>query len=174
MKITSLAVVLASVALTLASASNPCQAGSITYDFVEATGAPNPGDIGATITISSPPAQSSSGWDTASVLDVIGLQILDHNLFISGYAGPFRTSSISGQIISPTGPAIGAGDLVDIQHHIEISIEALSNTDFSSPGLDHSVPGTWSLAQTVPEPASAVQAGIAIAIGLALAAFRKR
>ena len=36
------------------------------------------------------------------------------------------------------------------------------------------VGGTWTPLASVPEPASAVQAGIASAIGLALAAFRKR
>ena len=69
--------ILAVVALTLASASNPSQAGSVTYDFVEGTGAPNPGEIGATITLSSPPATPSSGWTTSVSSDILGLQIID-------------------------------------------------------------------------------------------------
>jgi hypothetical protein len=48
------------VALTLTPASNPSHAGTVTYDFTEGTGAPNPGEIGATITLSSPPASPSS------------------------------------------------------------------------------------------------------------------
>ena len=38
-----LVVVLTVIALTLASASTPCQAGSVTYDFVEGDGARIPG-----------------------------------------------------------------------------------------------------------------------------------
>ena len=42
MKARYFSVVLAVVALTLASACNPCQAGSITYDFVEGINVTNP------------------------------------------------------------------------------------------------------------------------------------
>ena len=66
MKTPIIGVALAVVALTIAPSSNPCQAGSVTYNFTEGSEFPDPGEIGATITISSPPASPTSFWSTAT------------------------------------------------------------------------------------------------------------
>jgi hypothetical protein len=168
-------VALAVVALTLAPASNPCQAGSVTYEFTEGSGAPNPGEIGATITLESPPASPSSTWTITSsqLSDIINLQIIDRTLFLNGFTGAFVTSSIPVSITSNTGQFIDAG--VVLSHTQTQEIEFGTTSTIFEPGADQNiVTGTWTALASVPEPASAVQAGIASAIGLALAAFRKR
>ena len=151
MKITSLAVVLASVALTLASASNPCQAGSITYDFVEGTGAPNPGAIGATITISSPPASPSSGWTTSAPADILALQIIEQVLFPDDFTGAFNPAQINNPLSSSTGTSLSTGFLTSVESQYTIQIEP-SNTNFEIDTNPHDVTGVWVVSTSVPEP----------------------
>ena len=174
MKARYLSVILAVVALTLASACNPCQAGSITYDFVEGTGAPHPGEIGATITLLSPPALDSSAWSLSSVSDVSSLQIIDNVLFNDGFTGSFSVATISTPLSSTDGSVITSGVVIDTTatHFIQISP---TNTQFEAYPINFFVPGSWNIQpSSVPEPATAVHAGFAIAIGLGLAAFRRR
>jgi hypothetical protein len=80
-------------------------------------------------------------------------------------------------ISSATGQSINTGTISFIPPPTEIII--IISQDFTTFIRVHddtnNVQGTWTFLEvSVPEPASAVQAGIAIAIGLALAAFRKR
>ena len=62
-------------------------AGTVTYGFVEGTGAPNPGEIGATITFLSPPASPSTEWSTTYASDIFAVQIIDPRLYSNGYTG---------------------------------------------------------------------------------------
>jgi hypothetical protein len=173
MKITSLAVVLASVALALASASNPCQAGSVTYDFVEGAGAPNPGKIGATITFFSPPASATSGWITNDASSIEGITILDSGLFLDGFTGAFHPQpDQSIDAFSPNGTQLTDGDFLMTVPSLEFTIETIDSSFIAENFGPNVVTGSWTVSASVPEPASAVQAGIASAIGLALAAFR--
>jgi hypothetical protein len=87
LKIRIIVVALAVAALSLAPAGNPCQAGTVTYDFVEGIGAPNPGEIGATITFFSPPASATSNWMTSEASSIDNIQILDSGLFLDGFTG---------------------------------------------------------------------------------------
>ena len=176
MKITSLAVVLAIVALTLESARNPCQAGSLTYIFVEGTGAPHPGDFGASITILSPPADATTDWHTVTVTDIQTLTILDSNFFDpSTFSGTITPTIIQDSLESNglslfTGLIQGEG--AGVKQFVQITpLHSLFQT---SGFVVNVVPGSWFVSSSVPEPASAVHAGIAMAIGLALAAFHKR
>jgi hypothetical protein len=170
-------VALAVVALSLAPASNSCQAGTVTYDFVEGTGAPNPGETGATITVFSPPASATHGWIISQLSDISSITIIDPGLLPSGFTGGFTVASgvLQGPLTSNTGSQIDLGTIAD---HIPFTkffdIFSLA-TSFSTIESGNNVPGEWIVAAAaVPEPASAVSAGIAIAIGLGLAAFRKR
>ena len=172
MKTRYFAVALAVVALTLAPGFNPCEAGSVTYGFTEGSGAPNPGTIGATITFLSPPAQASSGWSTNASTDVSGLLITDSALFPDNFTGTFPLEPISRTIESSTGQTIDQGELDSAVDHRFIQISPES-TEFGIPAAQNVVQGSWTVLTSVPEPATAVQAGIAIAIGVGLAAFRK-
>ena len=160
------------VALTLAPASNPCHAGSVTYNFREGPGAPHPGETGATISIASPPASPSSPWSALPGQHVIlGVHIFDSALFPTGFTGDIIPHLQD--LFESTGPLIEFGGFDSLQQ-VALGIKSTILTNFTTPGANNAVTGTWIVAETVPEPASAVQAGIASAIGLALAAFRKR
>ena len=172
MKITTFAVVLAVVALALASATNPCQAGSVTYDFVEGTGAPHPGTTGATITVASPPASSTSPWSTTTASDILGVNIIDSALFPVNFNDAFFNIVLFIPLGS-TGVSIQDGIIANGNAYQEFSI-GTTGTVFTSGPYSQEIYGVWLTAASVPEPASAVLAGIASAIGLALAAFRKR
>ena len=162
------------LALALAPASNPCHAGSVTYNFTEFTGAPNPGEIGATITMASPPASPTSPWSAPGVGDINDILIIDPALFPNGFTGEFPITSVGSQITS-NGPILLGGIIISMPQLLEIEIFE-TDTFFADihEGVGNFVDGTWIASQTVPEPASAVLAGSASAIGLALAAFRKR
>jgi hypothetical protein len=174
------AVALAVVVLSLAPASNPCQADSVTYEFTEGSGAPNPGEIGATITLSSPPASSTTTWtiNSSQLSDILSLQIIDPALFLNGFTGSFPLGAIESSLGSADGQVLSVGiiDSVPGNSVFNIAIEP-TQTLFElggGPSGTNTVPGTWLVSASVPEPASAVQAGIAMATGLGLAAFRKR
>jgi hypothetical protein len=173
------AVALAVAALTLAPASNPCQAGQLTYDFVEGSTAPNPGEIGATITLESPAASPTTTWIISALSDIVLIHVIDSSLFTDGFSGAFPLGAIGSPLSSADGQALSVGiiDSVPTNSLVNIVIEP-THTLFEiggGPSGTNTVPGTWLVAAaSVPEPASAVQAGIAIATGLALAAFRKR
>ena len=160
--------------LTFVPVSSPCQGGSITYNFVEGSGAPNPGGVGATMTVNSPPASATTSWTTMLPADISSLQIIDSSLFNSGFTGAFSTTLIAIPITS-TGPQLTAADLFDIPLSLEIKIDG-SQTIFAPPRFPgpSSVAGTWSVSTSVPEPPSEVLAGITSTIGEALAAYRKR
>ncbi len=161
-------------ALSVVPAGNPCHAGTITYDFVEGIGSPNPGETGATITFLSPPAQPMAPWTINSPTDVIGIQIIDSAPVLGGFSGAISVSSIEVPIQSITGTTIDAGHIDDeffLPHAVIITTQS---TYFNTAGVENQVAGTWTVSASVPEPASAVPAGIAIASGLALAAFRRR
>jgi len=180
MKTPYFAVALVVVALSLAPASFPCQAGSVTYGFTEGTGAPNPGEIGATITLSSPPATPTSPWEITSLSDISSVQITDPLLFPDSKTGnlPILEILSSDPITSLTGHTITSGGFWDteVEHRIVIfpTVTWFESVYPNPPGSTNFVNGSWVASASVPEPASAVQAGIAVAIGLALAAFRKR
>ncbi len=168
------AVALAVVTLALAPASNPCQAGQVTYGFTEGSTAPNPGEIGATITISSPPASTTASWsiDASHSTDILDLRIIDSALFSGGFVGETQTPSVLTTIVSLTGAFIDQGSVMIDNHHglaFSTSLTGFVLNDQTSV----QVTGSWTPLAAVPEPASSVQAGIASAIGLALAAFRK-
>jgi hypothetical protein len=180
MKTSYFAVALAVVALSLAPASLPCQAGSVTYGFTEGPGAPNPGEIGATITLASPPASATSTWtlNSSQLSDILSLQIIDPALFLNGFVGSFPLGAILSPLGSADGQVLSVGiiDSLPANSVFNVVIEP-TKTLFElggGPSGTNTVPGTWLVSASVPEPASAVQAGIASAIGLALAAFRKR
>ena len=181
MKTPIIVVALAVVALTLAPASNPCQAGSVTYDFTESSGAPHPGEIGATITLSSPPASPTTTWtiNSSQLSDILNLQIIDPLLFLNGFIGSFPLGAIDSPLGSADGQVLSVGiiDSLPANSVFNVVIEP-TQTLFElggGPSGTNTVPGTWLVsASAVPEPASAVLTGIASATGLALAAFRKR
>ena len=167
-------VVLSVVALTLASASTPCQAGSVTYDFVEGDGAPHPSMIGATITVSSPPASSTAGWNSRDPSAVLGVQIIDSELFPNSFTGLLGPVILVATLLSPSGTTLISGSLMDQNFTMTIGINPGATVFFATGAATNPTAGSWVVSESVPEPASAVQAGIACAIGLALAAFRKR
>jgi hypothetical protein len=168
-------VAFAVVALSLAPARNPCLAGSITYGFTEGAGAPNPGTIGATVTLSSPPALDSSGWMTDQGSDVLSLQVSDPALFSDHLTGVFTNVSIPDTLASFNGSFLDTGD-IELSDNIHLFVIDTDDTNFFilGGGPSQDFKGSWIALASVPEPASSVQAGIACAIGLALAAFRKR
>jgi hypothetical protein len=160
------------VALTFAPASNPCQAGSITYNFVEGSGAPNPGEVGATMTLNSPPASATSSWSITNASDISNLQIIDSALFPTGFTGALSSGLLEQPLVSASGARLDSGVLVFNFPPTLVLITTFgsSETGFFTAFTGNEVVGIWA----VPEPDSAVLAGIASAIGLALAAFRKR
>jgi hypothetical protein len=177
MKTPYFALALVVLAVPFAPASFPCQAGTVTYEFVEGSGAPNPGEIGATITFLSPPASPTSFWGASILADYLGVQINDPDLFPSGTTGVIVPVLIQQPVYSETGATLTGGAL-QFPGGLQIFFPASSGFSpqslFISHPLEHNVSGTWNVLASVPEPASAVQAGIAVVIGLALAAFRKR
>ncbi len=171
MKAPYFSVVLAVVALTLASACNPCQAGSITYDFVEGINVTNP-VIGATITFSVPPASPTTPWSTDALPDFLGVQIIDPKLFLDHFTGSFILTSQFQPSVASSGPDL-TSLVVGDTHNRKIFALPMATAFYT--GIQfRDVLGTWKVSTAVPEPASGVQAGIASAIGMALAAFRKR
>lgn len=175
MKITSLAVVLAIAALTLAPATDPCQAASIQYAFVEGTGAPHPGESGAEISLSSPPALSTASWTITNLDPIIAIRIFDPDLFPDGFTGlfPLTGGGLYSDLESATGSTIDQGYIESQSGSYSIHIGGGDTAFESETGLII-VSGQWLAVSPVPEPASVVPAGIAGAIGLALTAFRKR
>jgi hypothetical protein len=172
LKTPMIAVALAVVALSLAPARNPCQAGTVTYNFVEGTVSPSPGATGATMTLISPPASATSGWTIPTASDKPSVVILDPGLFPSGFTGSFETEVFS-SLGSLTGHEIDKGVLINLTIDLLLQISS-DDTVFNNEDRFHVVDGEWLASASVPEPASAVPAGIALAIGLGLATFRKR
>jgi hypothetical protein len=162
-------------ALSVMPAGNPSHAGTVTYDFVEGPGAPNPGEIGATITCFSPPVSATSRWNTDDASSIEGIVILDSGLFLDGFTGTFIPLLVLNSDISSTeGPFLSSAEITDPSGTHAIGIGQDNSIFVSATTAVNVVTGSWTVSASVPEPASAVQAGIASATGLALAAFRKR
>jgi hypothetical protein len=110
---------------------------------------------------------------------VLSLTISDPNLFSVPFSGPYVPSFLFASLVSLTGQIIDDGDLLGNGDAMEIFFgpaETGFTVNAAAGGNDvpNIIQGTWSPLAAVPEPASAVQAGIACTISLALAAFSKR
>ncbi len=157
-------------AAALILSAGPARAASVTYDFIEAAGSPNPGTVGAFITFASPPAEPNMGWTLSALTDILAVQVTDSAI---GPVGAYTPSGFVG-----VGSATGA--LMDFGA-IETTSPAGDGFTFagqSTPGLasidglGKFNPGTFALA--VPEPSSLVLAGTAALAGLGAWARRRR
>jgi hypothetical protein len=162
----------AAFAAVLALCAAPARAGSLTYDFIEAPGSPNPGTIGASITFASPPASPNSGWNTINNADVLDFQILDASI---GPIGSYITNfGILGAIVSNSGPDLDGGAFQGIGPNSTLAFVTLSFTPqgdiISTP--NNEVNGDFVVAP-VPEPSSLALAGIATLAGLGAWARRR-
>jgi PEP-CTERM motif len=161
-------------AMSLALYAGAAMGGSVTYDFIEETGSPNPGMLGGLLTFSSPPAFPNSFWTTSSGADILGFQITDPAI------GPVG-SYLSGlefivPIASSDGTSLTQGDLVGINSGVA-KAEAFMNPGFDNSMLNSTLLtgfGQWVLASSVPEPSTLVLAGCAAAAGLGVWARRRR
>jgi hypothetical protein len=93
------------VVLVLGAAS--ASAGSITYDFVEDSGGPNPGTVGGFFVFASPPASATSSWSTSNPADVLDFEITDPKIGpVGSYLG---FPAFVGPISSNNGTSLDAG-----------------------------------------------------------------
>ena len=147
--------------LCAASAS----AGSLTYNFIEGSSAPNPGEIGATVTVLSPPAIATAGWTTDNPADVLSLNIIDSSLFPSGYTGPMFVDALALNLVSLTGSNIDDAVLQSTTQNLAVAISTTA-TGFNDPNSNY-IAGAWLASAAVPEPSSLLLAGTAGLAGLA-------
>jgi len=99
--------------------------------------------------------------------------VSDSSLFPNGVSESLDPQLLLTPLTSFTGAYLDLGDVL-MSQGVGIEIQT-AHTHFLQGGVpSNDISGTWSVLASVPEPATAVQAGIASAIGLALAAFRKR
>lgn len=146
--------------LGLLSVAGRAEAGSVSYDFIEGTGAPHPGTIGAIVTFASPPASATAGWSTTNNSDVLSFEILDSAIGPVGYYGLLHLEGST--VGSDTGFTIDTGEIIGQMGSIGLQASFNSPLDGSPSRLRVSMgnkPGVFQVA-SVPEPSSLVLAGI--------------
>ncbi len=169
------------LALTLSLALgvvHPCGAGSVTYDFIEGAGGPNPGTTGGILTFASPPASPDTSWSTSSVADVLDFQITDSAI---SQVGSYNLNGTPPTVTSLTGARLDSGNVTGFFISGGSSIMANFST---TPGQSiifgfglaaASTPGDWVLATAaVPEPSSLVMGSISIALMGGITVLKRR
>jgi hypothetical protein len=169
------------LALTLSMALgvvHPCDAGSVTYDFIEGAGAPNPGTVGGILTFASPPASPDTSWSTSSVADVLDFQITDKKI---SAVGSYNLNGSPPTVTSLTGARLDSGNVYGFFISGGYTIDATFSTN---PGQSiivgyglaaPSTPGDWALATAVvPEPSSLVMGSISIALMGGIIVLKRR
>ena len=134
-------------------------AGSLTYNFIEGSSAPNPGEIGATITVLSSPAIATAGWSTDNPANVLSLNIIDSSLFPGGYTGPMLVDALALNLVSLTGSNIDDAVLQSTTQNLTVAISTTA-TSFNDPN-SNDIAGAWLASAAVPEPSSFLLAGTA-------------
>jgi hypothetical protein len=163
--------------VALASGVVPAQAGVVGYFFFEGSDGPHPGQEGAVLLFSSPPAESNAGWTLSNVADIADFRILDSSL---GTVGVYTPGLITPSISSNTGATLDSGQ---ISGGLPPSAYIVADFD-SSPGqslIDNIVTGAsshgdWRVAvgAAVPEPSSMTMAATALSAGVMLWMRRRR
>jgi hypothetical protein len=147
------------LAVSLALGAGSARAASVTYDFIEAQGAPHPGTVGAILTFASPPAEPNAGW-TGHVADILSFQITDAAVAQVGSYTPFAGSTIA----SLTGAKLDSGAILAMSGAKAIfgsfstapGTSVLVDVSPSNSGATNGVLGDWRLVPAVatPEPST--------------------
>jgi PEP-CTERM motif len=161
----------------LASGVVPAQAGVVGYFFFEGSDGPHPGQAGAVLLFSSPPAESNAGWTLSNIADIADFKILDSSL---GPVGVYTPALITPSISSNTGATLDSGQIS----------ESLPPTAFLMVAFDSSAGGSlianlvsgvsshgdWrvGVSAAVPEPSSLAMAATALSAGVMLWMRRRR
>jgi PEP-CTERM motif len=150
------------IVLCAASAS----AGSVRYNFIEGSPAPDPGTVGAFFVFASPPASATSGWNISNVADVLDFEITDPK--ISTVGSYLKNGILDPPIVSNDGTSLdqggytasGPGNLI-----VEVDLGPNAGQTLVL-GLMEAA-GDFVLAPAaVPEPSSLILAGTAALAGL--------
>ncbi len=165
------------LAAALALCAVPTRAGSVTYDFIDL--APNTGEVGAIMTIASPPASPDSAWSTTNSADILSFQLTNQFSFGAGAYSPIITSSVG----SSTGTTLDSGLFTGTQGIYNLLVvltgaenDSTINVSFQQGGSGDNIgaTGQWVLAPTaVPEPSSLAMAAIAAVVGVSAWARRR-
>ncbi len=170
------------VALTivLALCAASCQAGTVTWQFVESSGGSGAGTIGGLLTLISPPVDLTPGtsW-TATTPDVVNFQVLDSAI---GPVGTYNLSLNVASILEGIGPNfVNVHEVSGENAGGDVAFSNISGTlnasdlgvGLAGGGSGINANGDWVLVASVPEPSSLVLAGIAAFAGLGVWARRR-
>jgi hypothetical protein len=172
----------AAVLLAACAAARPCEAGPVTWQFVETFGGVGvSGTIGGLLTLNSPPVDLTPGasW-TATTPDLVDLTIKDPNI---GPVGPYDVGLNVASILEGIGPLF-------VNLHEVSGSNAAGDTAFSNisgtlnasdlgvglaSGGGGTANGNWVLVTAaVPEPSSLVMAGSGALIVAGYCSLRRR
>jgi hypothetical protein len=156
----------AALILAACAAASPCEAGHVTWQFVETTGGGGAGTIGGLLTLNSPPVDLTPGvsW-TATTPDLVDLTISDPKI---GPVGPYDVGLNVASILEGVGPFFvnlhevsgqnAAGDVAF--SNISGTLNASNLGVGLASGGGATANGDWVLVTaSVPEPSSLVMAG---------------
>ena len=174
--VTRCRICLVAVGLTLAAIR--VEAGSVTYEFIEANALAGASAV-AYVEFSSP-ASGTEGWSTSNAsIEVLSFTIADRFL---GAVGPY-TPTITREVVSLTGATLNSGTITATNGTFDatavFSAGPFPSTlevapRFGSASDQKSVYGKWVfLDPSVPEPSSAILGTTAAILGLALWSRRR-
>ncbi|WP_165223309.1 PEP-CTERM sorting domain-containing protein [Aquisphaera insulae] len=162
--------------LILAWCVTPAQAGQITYEFVQGSDGPHPGEVAAALIFAEPPAFPDAGWKTSDVASILQFSVLDADFAQLGTYTP----QLVQEIRSETGSILIGGQITGLANGV--AIHTLMDLDSGQSLLVNLVTGKgihgdWiAVVQApgaVPEPSTLAMAGIGVVACLAARALAR-